>query len=89
MAKYIIKRLLLAVLILFGVSIILFFLVRLMPVNFIVNKFSSQMALGGIKPEDLQLIMKSYGYNLILFLDDATVASAKLFPAISSGWAIS
>lgn len=71
MAKYIIKRLLLAVLILFGVSIILFFLVRLMPVNFIVNKFSSQMALGGIKPEDLQLIMKSYGYNLILFLDDA------------------
>lgn len=39
MAKYIIKRLLLAVFILFGVSIILYALIRLMPVDIIESKF--------------------------------------------------
>ncbi len=41
MFKYIIKRLSLAVLILFGVSLIIYFLVRLMPVDFIQNKVNS------------------------------------------------
>ena len=57
MVKYIIKRLLLALLILFCVSIILFFLIRLMPVNFVLSKFSTQLA-NGMGWEDLQLIMK-------------------------------
>lgn len=39
MAKYIIKRLLLALFILFGVSIILYVLVRLMPVNIIRDRY--------------------------------------------------
>ncbi len=39
MAKYIIKRLLLAIFILLGVSIILYFLVRMMPLNAIESKY--------------------------------------------------
>ena len=39
MFKYIVKRLLLALLILFGVSMIIYSLVRLMPVNFITDNF--------------------------------------------------
>ena len=41
MVKYIIKRILLALLILFGVSIILYFLVRMMPLNAIEAKYLS------------------------------------------------
>lgn len=39
MVKYIVKRLLLALLILFGVSIILYFLIRLMPTSYFENQF--------------------------------------------------
>ena len=39
MVKYIIKRLLLAVLMLFGVSVILYVLIRLMPANYLVDQF--------------------------------------------------
>ena len=38
MVKYCIKRILLSILILFGVSLILYFLVRLMPVSYLENK---------------------------------------------------
>lgn len=69
MTKYIIKRLLLAVLILFGVSILLYFLLRLMPVNYIIDKFSAQMSNGDLKAEDLREIMKAYGFDLILYTD--------------------
>ena len=41
MVKYVIKRLLLSVLIIFGVSIILYALIRCMDVNWIINKFGS------------------------------------------------
>lgn len=64
MVKYIIKRLLLAILILFGVSIILYVLVRLMPTNYIVSKFSTQMATSGMTVYDLEAIMKTYGFDL-------------------------
>ncbi|MDE7380244.1 MAG: ABC transporter permease [Clostridia bacterium] len=40
MIKYIIKRLLLAILILFGVSVILYALIRLMPTNYIVDQWN-------------------------------------------------
>ena len=46
MLKYIIKRLALAILILFGVSVIIYFLIRLMPVDFIQDKIN-QMNQGG------------------------------------------
>ena len=43
MAKYIIKRILLALLVLFGVSIILYFLLRMMPINYVMEKFLPQI----------------------------------------------
>ena len=52
MFKYIVKRLLLALLILFGVSMIIYSLVRLMPVNFITDKFQPMILQGTIKQED-------------------------------------
>lgn len=66
MTKYIIKRLLLSVLVLLGVSLILYILIRCMPVNYIIDKFSTQMSQGNMKAEDLERIMKSYGFDLIL-----------------------
>ena len=41
MLKYILKRLAYAVLILLGVSIIIYFLIRLMPVDYIQNKIAA------------------------------------------------
>ncbi len=61
MAKYIIKRLLLAVFILFGVSLILYFIIRLMPANVIVDNYNATHANGGIYDEaELQAILDRY-----------------------------
>ena len=71
MLKYIIKRLLLAVLILFGVSVLLYFLLRLMPGNSIIEKFSPAIGQGNMTAEDLKNIMAMYGYDLKLFTNEA------------------
>ncbi len=63
MVKYVIKRILLALLILFGVSLILYFLIRLMPVNFLEDKFSGQLANGELKEEDFKRILALYGLD--------------------------
>ena len=47
MVKYCIKRILLSILILFGVSLILYFLVRLMPVSYLENKLASALGSSG------------------------------------------
>jgi peptide/nickel transport system permease protein len=60
---YIIKRLLLALLIVFGVSMIIYFLIRLMPVDYITSKFSSQIQGGGMTQEDLNRILALYGLD--------------------------
>lgn len=52
MVKYIIKRLLLAILILFGVSIILYTLVRVMPVNAVEQKYIAAKAQNGTFDEE-------------------------------------
>ena len=41
MVKYIVKRLLLAIFILIGVSMIIYFMIRLMPMNYVENTFST------------------------------------------------
>ena len=63
MVKYIVKRLLLSILILFGVSLIIYFMIRLMPMDYIDQKFSSISAGGGISPEDLQRMKALYGLD--------------------------
>ena len=62
MLKYIIKRLALAVLILLGVSLIIYILVRCMPVSFIDSKIAAMNQGGATIPEETIASMKKlYG----------------------------
>ena len=61
MFKYILKRLGLSVIVLFGVSVIIYFLVRLMPTNYIENKFSAQLQQGTITYEQIDEFKIRYG----------------------------
>ena len=53
----------LSILILFGVSIIIYSLVRLMPVNFIIDKFNAMLLNGTIKQEEVDRLLEIYGLN--------------------------
>lgn len=68
MFKYILKRLGLSLLILFGVSIIIYFLVRLMPSDYVDQKFASQLGQGTITVEDIQRMKDLYGIGDSSFL---------------------
>ena len=61
MLKYILKRLGLSVIVLLGVSIIIYFLVRLMPTNYLEDKFSAQLQQGTITFDQLDEFKKRYG----------------------------
>ncbi len=62
MLKYIVKRLTYAVIVLFGVSVILFFLIQMMPVSFIENKIAAINTLGNEVSEEMMEAMKArYG----------------------------
>ncbi len=64
MFKYIVKRLLISIVILLGVSIIIYTLVRLMPNDYIDTKFSSQIQTGSMTQQDVDDFKKLYGlYN--------------------------
>ncbi len=82
MFKYIVKRLLISIIILLGVSVIIYTLVRLMPSDYVDNKFSSQLQQGSITQDEIDNFKSMYGlYNpeaeLILSVDgigDETLA---------------
>ena len=61
MLKYILKRLGLSLLILIGVSLIIYFLVRLMPVDFIQNKLTEMNQKGNVDEETVAMLYESYG----------------------------
>lgn len=61
MFKYIIKRLLISILILFGVSLIIYTLVRMMPNDYIDKKFATQISTGAVKQADVDRFKKLYG----------------------------
>lgn len=61
MVKYIVKRLLLAILILLGVSLIIYALVRLMPVDYLETKYAEQLKSGTMDQEDIDAVKKSIG----------------------------
>ncbi len=63
MFNYIVKRLLLAILILIGASLIIFFLVRLMPTDYVDQKFAAAVAQGNMLPEDLARMKELYGLS--------------------------
>ena len=67
MLKYILKRLGLSIIVLFGVSLIIYFLVRLMPTDYLENKFSAQLQQGTITTEKIDEFKKNYG----LYMPDA------------------
>ena len=67
MLKYILKRLGLSVIVLFGVSLIIYFLVRLMPTDYLETKFSAQLQQGTITHEKIDEFKKNYG----LYMPDA------------------
>ncbi|MBR2646245.1 MAG: ABC transporter permease [Clostridia bacterium] len=60
MVKYIVKRLLMCLLILFGVSIIIYFLVLLMPADYVDQKFASQIAQGAMDKAAIQEMKEKY-----------------------------
>lgn len=61
MFKYIIKRLLISLFVLLGVSVIIYVLVRLMPTNYVDIKFAEQLASGQITAEQIQAFKDLYG----------------------------
>lgn len=62
MLKYIVKRLLSAILILLGVSMIIYFLIRLMPVDFIQSKIDAMNQGGATVPQEtVQAMYEMYG----------------------------
>lgn len=62
--KYIVKRLLLSVFILFGVSVIIYLLARMMPTNFIDNQYSGALAQGTMTQADVDRIKEIYGLSM-------------------------
>ena len=61
MIKYIVKRILLSIIILLGVSLIIYFLVRLMPADYLETKYSQQLAQGTITQEQVDQFKKDSG----------------------------
>jgi len=69
MLKYILKRLLMSILILLGVSMIIYFLIRLMPVDFIQNKITSINQGGAtVSEETVKTMYAMYGLGDDSFL---------------------
>ncbi len=62
--KYVIKRLLLAVLILLGVSVIIYGLARMMPTDFVDQQYQGALQQGTMTQEDIDRIKELYGLNM-------------------------
>lgn len=64
MFRYIVKRLLLSMLILFGVSIIIYALARMMPTDYVDQQYSSAVSQGTMRQEDVDRIKELYGLSM-------------------------
>ena len=62
--KYIVKRILIALLILFGVSIIIYMLARMMPTDYVDNQYLPAVSNGMMSQEDVDRIKEIYGLNV-------------------------
>ena len=69
MFKYIVKRLALSLVVLLGVSVIIYFLVRLMPTDYIETKYSAQIKEGTMTEDDIDKFKKQFG----LYMPEAYV----------------
>ena len=61
MVKYIIKRILYSILILFFVFVLIYFLARCLPTDYIDNKFAEKLGMGQITQEQIDDIKRMYG----------------------------
>ena len=61
MFKYIVKRILISIIILIGVSIIIYTMVRLMPNDYVDLKYSQQLQAGTVTQEDIARFKELYG----------------------------
>ncbi len=61
MFKYVIKRIFISVIILLGVSLIIYTMVRLMPTDYVDTKYSQQLQNGSITQEDISRFKDLYG----------------------------
>ena len=61
MFKYILKRILISIVVLLGVSIIIYTLVRMMPNDYVDIKFASQLQSGSITQADVDAFKELYG----------------------------
>lgn len=62
--KYIVKRILLSILILFGVSIIIYLLSRMMPTDFIDQQYAGALQNGTMTRADVERIKEIYGLSM-------------------------
>lgn len=62
--KYIIKRILLSILILLGVSVIIYALARMLPTDYIDNQYSSALSQGTMTQADVDRIKEIYGLSM-------------------------
>ena len=60
MIKYIVKRLCISVFVLLGVSLIIYTMIRLMPSDYIDNKYSEQLKMGQMDQEDIDNFKKMF-----------------------------
>ncbi len=63
MFKYIVKRLLISIVILIGVSTIIYIMVRMMPSDYVDQKFASQLQNGSITWDDVNRFKELYGIS--------------------------
>ena len=83
MLKYIVKRLAYAVLTLLGVSLIIYFLIRMMPVDYIQSKIDALQNGGAIIDEaQVQQMYKAYGLE-----DTTNMSFGEKIASYFSGWA--
>lgn len=68
MVKYVLKRIGLAIIVLLGVSLILYVLIRLLPVDFVTTKFGPLFTSGKISEEDMERMRDIYGIGDRSFL---------------------
>ena len=64
MLKYILKRLGISVIILLGVSVIIYSLVSMMPNDYIEIKYASQLQSGAIQQSDIDRFKELYGLSM-------------------------
>ena len=66
MFQYIIKRLAISILILLGVSVIIYSMVRLMPNDYVDTKYASQLQSGTITLDDIAHFKSLYESEIIV-----------------------